>query len=39
MTDLTKNEAIIAALESAGYQDITLVALQGLMGGQILPAI
>ncbi|ULA60259.1 MAG: hypothetical protein LZF60_220176 [Nitrospira sp.] len=24
MSDLTKNEAIIEALESAGYQDITL---------------
>lgn len=69
MADLTKNEAIIAALKSAGYRDITLkvvpkcfqfshgrchtelefsrnyfddttlVALQGLMGEQILPAI
>ncbi len=69
MSDLTKNEAIIEALKSAGYQDITLkvvpkrflfsdgrcrtelefsrnyfddatlVALQGMMGKQILPAI
>ena len=69
MADLTKNEAIIQALVSAGYQDIrldvvpkrflfsdgrfqtelefsrnyfddtTLVALQGLMGEQIIPAI
>ena len=69
MSDLTKNEAIIEALESAGYREIrlkvvpkrftfsdgryqtelefsrnyfddtTLLALQSLMGEQILPAI